>query len=202
MPLIAKKSVFSAERNFRPYFQISEDEVEISVLDLPSEMLVEIATYLDTTRNLVNFKLTCTRIYNAIESEKVDRKRLPHFKISKLWLCEERVSQIDVRYWQKNDETAVCKRHIWDPLNQLSTQLHILIQHWRLEDNIVFWDASIFSIPLLKCLLEISYGNSLECQLGVNHIKLSKPSKLEEGLPFVLEFLKKVVGLFNAISYS
>ena len=164
------------------------------VLDLPSEVIVEIATYLGTTRNLANFKMTCTRIYSAIESEKVDRKRLPHLKIREVQFSEIRdddnPSQIRVGYRKKNEDSQNC--HTWDYSDPLSPKFHILIRHSILEDNckVVFWDGSILEIPLLESLSEINYGNAIECQIGGGRYLVADPSKAQQALPFIHEFLK------------
>ena len=159
------------------------------ILCLPPEMLVEIATYLGTTRNLSSFKTTCSRIYNAIESaEKVDRKRLPHLKIQRISFDYAGASEVKVRYRKKDSSS---RRRFWDYSNPLSTKLRILIQHWILEDNcqIKFCDDSILNIPLLISLSKINYGNAIECEL---FCVCSNPGRHQEALPFILQFLKKV----------
>ena len=161
----------------------------MSILSLPSEMLVQIATYLGTTGNLANFKMTCARIYDAVESAKVDRKRLPHLKIQEIRFYDLETQKIGVRYQQKNED-AFKKMHDWDYTNPSSKKLHILIQHWILEDNckITFFSYCILAIPLLKSLSEINYGNAIQCEIRGNS---SNPSEVQEALPFIHEFLKK-----------
>ena len=162
-----------------------------SMLSLPQEIHVKIATYLDTTRNLANFKMSCSRIYNAIESEeKVDRKRLPHLKVRRIrFTIEPRYSQIIVSYRQSHDNGYMSRN--WRDWGSLSTKLHVLIQHWIFGDHcqIEFWDHSILNCRLLKSLLKINYGNAIQCEIVRAP---SDPAKFQEALPFIHEFLKKI----------
>ena len=68
----------------------------LSFFSLPPEVLIKIATHLDTTRNLANFKMTCKGIHNVIESvQKVVRTSLPHLKIQEIqfkFLCLKKLS--------------------------------------------------------------------------------------------------------------
>ena len=163
------------------------------ILSLPAEMLMEIATYLGTTRNLANFKMTCTRIYNVVESEKADRKRLPHLKIREIQFRKSKPSKIGVTYSQKHENSD--KYRGWDHSDPLSTKLDILTRHWILEDDctIVFLGgACIREISLLEPLLEINYGNAIECELNDSYRGFPNPDKYQEALPFIHEFLKKV----------
>ena len=178
----------------------------MSIADLPSEMLVEIATYLGTTRNLANFKMTCRRIYNAIESKNVNRKRLPHLKFQEIEFSDYWPSKIEVRYGQqprrrhgKRPNKLSFGRRCWNHSDPLSTKLHILIQHWILEDNcrIKFSDGNIFEIPLLNSLLEIRYGNSVQCEIRGCP---SNSENFQEALPFIHKFLKKVSCLLKCFS--
>ena len=173
----------------------------MSILSLPSEMLVEIATYLGTTGNLANFKMTSRRIYNAIESTKVNRKRLPHLKIEGICFDYCNKSEIEVLYGQKNENEDRFKKRHWNYSDPLSPKLPILIRHWILEDNcqiMFFGRDNILPIPLLKSLLEINYGNAIQWVfLG----DPSKPSKVQESLPFIHEVLKKVGCFPKCFSY-
>ena len=95
------------------YSAISQKTFKKMLLQFfPSEMLVEIATYLGSTRNLVNFKLTCRRIYNAIESEKVDRKSLPQVKIRNIEFLPMGIQKIRVQYEQKNNGDGLKRRFL------------------------------------------------------------------------------------------
>ena len=175
----------------------------MSILSLPSEMLVEIATYLDTTRNLANFKMTCSRIYNAVESEKVDRKRLPQLKIQCISFSENGHSQIEVDYSYENEVDCLSKKRDWDYSDPSSPRLQILIQHWSLEDSceMDFAGHCILEIPLLESLLEINYGNEIQCQLNNGgSLKLANPGKFKEALPLVQDFFRKVCIEFPVVS--
>ena len=157
----------------------------MSILSLPSEIDVKIATHLDTTRNLANFKMSCAGIYNAIESEKVDRKRLPHLKIEEIEFSDCGASQIVVSYRRKHESTFSDKKHLWDPL---STKLRTLIQHWILEDDchVIFGGYAILNIQLLKSLLEIGYGEAVQCQLQQDRCRqLADRAKIQEALPCI-----------------
>ena len=172
--------IFQRQRKFK-----------MSILSLPSEILVEIATHLGTIRNLANFKMTCTGIYSAIESDKVDRKRLPHEKIKGVIFSESRPddgnpSATSIRYQNPN------RIRYWDYSDPLATKLSLLLsQYLILEDDceVQFWMSCVVPIPLLKSLSEINYGNAIKCDFFGGP---SNPAEYQEALPFIQKFLEKV----------
>ena len=180
-------------------FQTSQKRFRVSILDVPPEMLVEIATRLGTTKNLANFKMTCTRIYNIVESaEKVKRERLPHLKISEIDFVYEKAGLITVGYRQKHERISSYKAREWKYSIRPSTKLTILTRHWILEADceLVFGGNSILDIELLKSLLEFNFGNEIQCGFrGGFWGSLSAP-KVPEALPFIRKLLEKV-GCWN-----
>ena len=173
---------------------------KMSILNFPSEIFVEIATYLGTIRNLANFKMTCSQIYNAIESEKVDRKRLPHLKIRHI-LFGYIIGAPDMKINYKQKREASPEKRCWNHSDPFGTKLRILMQHWILEDDcqITLYGPAILSIPLLKSLSEISYGNVIQCEFFDGS---SDPGKFQEASPFIHEFLKKVFLILHYKTYN
>ena len=167
----------------------------MSISDLPPEILLEIATRLGTTKNLANFKMTCIRIYNAIESEKkFHRKRLPHLKIEAIKFHYKKAGEIRVLYRKKHEELFSYKAKAWKYSTPFSIKLHILTKHWILEDDclVKFWGDSILDIELLKCLLEIEYGNGIRCYFNHSYSDNLNTAKVLEARPFIRELLQKV----------
>ena len=138
------------------------------ILDLPPEIHVEIATYLGTIKNLANFKMSCSRIYNSIESEKVDRKRLPHLKIESIEFGTFETQTIELFYRQKNgggtQEEALLVSS--DPL---SIKLHILIQHWILKDNCkISLEFSTLKTRLIESLWKSTMGMQFSAKFAAD----------------------------------
>ena len=144
-------------------FQITDNRFRMSILSLPSEMLVEIATHLGTTGNLANFKLTCARIYNAIESEKVNRKKLPHLKVQEIKFSVFGTSTISVDYRQKHEDAY--RERFLESLG--STEHKIAHSHPTLDSGrqLPKWNFTAVLFSILPC--------SNLCRKSTTEMKLS-----------------------------
>ena len=187
--------------------RIFSHQTRMSVLDLPLDMLVEVATYLGTTESLANFTMTCSRIYRAFKFEKIDRKRLPHFKIRRIWFDRFDYPflhiSVNYDYLQSHGDCEKRKSHSWDFSDPTGIKLYNLTRHWLLEDTevILFYHDTAINVQLLECLSEMTYANPIRrCYLDRISLNSNELCSIEtKVLPLVQKFLKKVGSISLAI---
>ena len=119
---------------------------------MPAVVLDRIAELLPDIQTLINWKLTCKTLKNAVDKKK-DASKFASKEISVLVIRAEKEDAVKFHYFDKNDKNDLRnKDRYWHPNDPDKLPLNVLMKHWKIK-GVVLKSGTFIMEPVVDFLM-------------------------------------------------
>ena len=198
-------------------FQLESNRENSNILNLPIEVLVKIAGYLESPKNLLDFKQTCQLFNHAIDSPRTDPRLLPQTQLACLNLSyfhETKTVNAKFTLPEKQQEQENSRNREFSKLSNSETKgqlfyflrrLKIAKEGGKIRINLDVPLALSFLRILIKVGANFQHLNELTiCNNNISNesTELSSASRRRKGCQLLKSFLQKVGKLQEFVMHT